>query len=159
MGPLISPEQRERVRGYVERGTAEGARLVSGGRALDDRAGWFFEPTLFADVDPRSAIAQEEIFGPVLSLIAYDDEDDAVAIANDTVYGLAGYVWGGDADRAVGVASRLQAGMVAVNGGTFIGAELPFGGRRQSGMGREWGVAGFEEFLDPKSVGIGSPAP
>jgi aldehyde dehydrogenase (NAD+) len=158
MGPLISLEQRERVSGYVERGTAEGARLVIGGRALDDRDGWFFEPTLFADVDPRAAIAQEEIFGPVLSLIAYDDEDDAVAIANDTVYGLAGYVWGGAVDRAVGVASRLQAGMVAVNGGTFIGAELPFGGRRQSGMGREWGVAGFEEFLDPKSVGIGSPA-
>ena len=91
-------------------------------------------------------------------MIAYDDEDDAVAIANDTVYGLAGYVWGGDAERAMEVARRLRAGMVAVNGGSFIGAELPFGGRRQSGMGREWGVAGFEEFLDLKSVGVGSLA-
>ena len=158
MGPLVSEGQRARVEGYVERGKAEGARLVAGGgRANDLGSGYFFEPTLFADVDSRSAIAQEEIFGPVLSVIAYDDEGDAVAIANDTVYGLAGYVWGGDVDRAVDVARRLQVGMVSVNGGSFIGAELPFGGRRQSGVGREWGVAGFEEFLDLKSVGVGSP--
>ncbi|MGH3109563.1 MAG: aldehyde dehydrogenase family protein [Gaiellaceae bacterium] len=160
MGPLVSDEQRARVEGYVERGRAEGARLVLGGGRREDLApGYFFEPTLFADVDRRSAIAQEEIFGPVLSVIAYDDEDDAVEIANDTVYGLAGYVWGGDTERAVAVARRLRTGMVAVNGGTFIGAELPFGGRRQSGMGREWGVAGFEEFLDLKSVGVGAPPP
>ena len=160
MGPLISEDQRRRVEGYVERGRAEGARLVLGGGRREDLApGYFFEPTLFAGVDSRSAIAQEEIFGPVLSVIAYEDEDDAVAIANDTVYGLAGYVWGSDLDRAVDVARRLRTGMVAVNGGSFIGAELPFGGRRQSGMGREWGVAGFEEFLDLKSVGIGFPQP
>lgn len=158
MGPLISEEQRSRVQRYVERGKAEGARLVVGGGPREDLgSGYFFEPTLFADVDSRSAIAQEEIFGPVLSVIAYDDEDDAVAIANETVYGLAGYVWGGDTERAVDVARRLRTGMVSVNGGSFIGAELPFGGRRQSGMGREWGVAGFEEFLDLKSVGVGSP--
>ena len=157
MGPLISDEQRARVEGYVERGTADGARLVVGGGRRDDLgAGYFFEPTLFADVDPRSAIAQEEIFGPVLSIVSYEDEDDAVAIANDTPYGLAGYVWGGDAERAVEVARRLRAGMVSVNGGSFIGADLPFGGRRQSGFGREWGVAGFEEFLDLKSVGVGA---
>ncbi|MGH3110094.1 MAG: aldehyde dehydrogenase family protein, partial [Gaiellaceae bacterium] len=158
MGPLISEEQRVRVEGYVETGTAEGARLVLGGRRREDLGpGYFFEPTLFADVDSRSAIAQEEIFGPVLSLIAYDGDDDAVEIANGTIYGLAGYVWGGDTERAVAVARRLRTGMVAVNGGSFIGAELPFGGRRQSGMGREWGVAGFEEFLDLKSVGVGAP--
>jgi aldehyde dehydrogenase (NAD+) len=110
-------------------------------------------------VRPDAAIAQEEIFGPVLSVIGYDDEDDAIAIANDTMYGLAGYVWGGDSERAVGVARRMRAGMVSVNGGTFIGADLPFGGRRQSGFGREWGVAGFEEFLDLKSVGVGMPQP
>ena len=158
MGPLVSEEQRRRVEGYVERGKADGARLVAGGGRREDLgSGYFFEPTLFADVDSRSALAQEEIFGPVLSVIAYDDEDDAVAIANGTVYGLAGYVWGGDVERAVDVARRLDTGMVSVNGGSFIGAELPFGGRRQSGMGREWGVAGFEEFLDVKSVGVGAP--
>jgi aldehyde dehydrogenase (NAD+) len=158
MGPLVSEEQRSRVEGYVEQGKAEGARLVVGGGRRDDLGrGYFFEPTLFADVDRRATIAQEEIFGPVLSVITYDDEDDAVEIANDTAYGLAGYVWGGDTERAVGVARRLRTGMVAVNGGSFIGAELPFGGRRQSGMGREWGIAGFEEFLDLKSVGVGSP--
>ena len=160
MGPLISEEQRQRVEGYVERGTAEGARLVVGGaRPHGLGPGYFFEPTLFAGVDSGSTIAQEEIFGPVLSVIAYDDEEAAVAIANDTVYGLAGYVWGGDVERAVEVARRLRTGMVSVNGGSFIGAELPFGGRRQSGMGREWGVAGFEEFLDLKSVGVGAPPP
>jgi aldehyde dehydrogenase (NAD+) len=158
MGPLVSDGQRERVERYIAQGEAEGARLVLGGRRRDDLgSGYFVEPTLFADVDPGSAIAQEEIFGPVLSLIAYDDEDDAVAIANGTVYGLAGYVWGGDEERSIDVARRLRTGMVAVNGGSFIGAELPFGGRRQSGMGREWGIAGFEEFLDLKSVGVGSP--
>jgi aldehyde dehydrogenase (NAD+) len=158
MGPLVSEEQRGRIEGYVERGISEGARLVLGGRRREDLGpGYFFEPTLFAEVDRRSTIAQEEIFGPVLSVLAYDGEDDAVDIANDTVYGLAGYVWGGDVDRAVEVARRLRTGMVSVNGGSFIGAELPFGGRRQSGMGREWGVAGFEEFLDLKSVGVGMP--
>ena len=158
MGPLISEEQRSRVEGYVEKGKSDGATLVIGGGPREDLGpGYFFEPTLFADVNRQSAIAQEEIFGPVLSVIAYDDDDDAVEIANGTVYGLAGYVWGGDTERAMNVARRLRTGMVAVNGGSFIGAELPFGGRRQSGMGREWGVAGFEEFLDLKSVGVGAP--
>ena len=157
MGPLISEEQRERVLGYVERGRAEGAELVLGGGRADDRGpGYYVEPTLFADVDPGATIAQEEIFGPVLSLIAYEDEADAVRIANDSIYGLAAYVWGGDPDRALRVARRLRTGMVAVNGGTFIGAELPFGGRGQSGIGREWGVAGFEEFLELKTVGVGA---
>jgi aldehyde dehydrogenase (NAD+) len=157
MGPLVSAAQRDRVLGYVERGVADGARLVTGGVAAPDRGpGHYVTPTLFSDVDPAAAIAQEEIFGPVLCLIAYDDEDDAVAIANGTVYGLAGYVWSGDPERAARVARRLRAGMVAVNGGSFIGAELPFGGRGQSGSSREWGVAGVEEFLDLKSIGVGS---
>jgi aldehyde dehydrogenase (NAD+) len=156
MGPLISSAQRDRVLGYVEQGRSEGSRLVVGGRRADGLGpGFYVEPTLFADVEPGATIAQEEIFGPVLSVIAYDDEADAVRIANDTVYGLAAYVWGGDPERAVGLARRLRAGMVAVNGGSFIGAELPFGGRGQSGMGREWGVAGFEEFLELKTVGVG----
>jgi aldehyde dehydrogenase (NAD+) len=157
MGPLISERQRERVEGYVARGSGDGARLVVGGRRPADKGpGYYFEPTLFADVDPEAVIAQEEIFGPVLSVIAYDDDDDAVRIANGTVYGLAAYIWGGDAERALGIARRVRSGMVAVNGGSFIDAELPFGGRGQSGIGREWGVAGFEEFLEPKSVGVGS---
>lgn len=156
MGPLVSREQLARVAGYVRAAEDEGARLVVGGRRAEDRGpGHYFEPTLFADVDPSSRLAQEEVFGPVLSIIPYDDEDDAVRLANATVYGLAGYVWGSDAERALEVARRLRCGMVAVNGGSFIGAELPFGGRAQSGNAREWGVAGFEEFLDLKTIGLG----
>lgn len=154
MGPLISEAQRERVEGFVARAVEEGARVVVGGQR-GEGPGFFFEPTLLADVEPDATVAQEEVFGPVLSVIAYEDEDDAVAIANGTIYGLAGYVWGGDPERAVAVARRLRTGMVAVNGGSFIGAELPFGGRGQSGIGREWGVAGFEEFLELKTVGVG----
>jgi aldehyde dehydrogenase (NAD+) len=157
MGPLISEAQRERVEAFVRRGVDEGGRLVAGG-ARRDGPGFHFEPTLLADVEPGATVAQEEVFGPVLSVLAYEDDDEAVEIANGTIFGLAGYVWGGDPERAVGVARRLRTGMVAVNGGTFIGAELPFGGRGQSGIGREWGVAGFEEFLELKSVGVGPPA-
>ena len=156
MGPLVSEAQRDRVEGYVEVGKADGARLLTGGSRAEDRGdGFFFEPTVFADVDPGSRLAQEEIFGPVLSVIPYDDDADAIEIANGTVYGLAAYVWSGDTERAVGVARRLRSGMVGVNGGSFIGAELPFGGIRQSGIGREWGVTGFEEFLEQKTLGVG----
>ena len=154
MGPLISEAQRERVEGMVER-AKESARLVSGGGRAGER-GAYFEPTLFADVEPDSELAREEVFGPVLAVLAYRNEDHAVELANDTVYGLAGYVWGGDVEHATGVARRLRAGMVGVNGGSFIGADLPFGGRGQSGIGREWGVAGFEEFLELKTIGVGS---
>ncbi len=156
MGPLISEAQLARVEGFAEDARGAGAQLVTGGSRLADREGFYFEPTLFADVDPSSALAQDEVFGPVLSLIAYDDDDDAVAIANGTVYGLAGYVWGADGERATAIARRLRVGMASVNGGSFIGAHLPFGGRGQSGIGREWGVAGFEEFLELQSVGIGA---
>ena len=156
MGPLISADQLARVEGFVAEASRTGARLVTGGGRLKDREGFYFEPTLFADVDPASPLAQDEVFGPVLSLIGYDDDDDAVAIANGTVYGLAGYVWGAETERAMAVARRLRVGMVGVNGGSFIGANLPFGGRGQSGIGREWGVAGFEEFLELQSVGVGA---
>ena len=139
MGPLVSEAQRDRVEGYVEVGKADGARLLTGGSRAEDRGdGFFFEPTVFAEVDPGSRLAQEEIFGPVLSVIPYDDDADAIEIANGTVYGLAAYVSSGDTERAVGVARRLRSGMVGVNGGSFIGAELPFSGIRQSGIGREW---------------------
>jgi aldehyde dehydrogenase (NAD+) len=155
MGPLISEPQLERVQGMVDR-AKESSRLVVGGSRVDRDGGYWFEPTLFADVPRDSELAQDEVFGPVLAVIPYRDEEDAVAVANDTVYGLAGYVWSGDAERGTAVARRLRTGMVAVNGGSFIGADLPFGGRRQSGIGREWGVAGFEEFLDLKTVGVGA---
>jgi aldehyde dehydrogenase (NAD+) len=156
MGPLISEGQLERVEGMVERAKGEARLVVGGSRGADRGPGNYFEPTLFADVDPASELAREEVFGPVLALMTYRDEDDAVALANDTVYGLAGYVWGGDTERATAVARRLRTGMVAVNGGSFIGADLPFGGRGQSGIGREWGVAGFEEFLELKTIGVGA---
>jgi aldehyde dehydrogenase (NAD+) len=155
MGPLISEAQIERVQGMVERAKGT-SRLVVGGNRVDRGGGFWFEPTLFADVPRDSELAREEVFGPVLAVIPYADEDDAVALANDTVYGLAGYVWSGDAEHGTAVARRLRTGMVAVNGGSFIGAELPFGGRGQSGIGREWGVAGIEEFLDLKTVGVGA---
>jgi acyl-CoA reductase-like NAD-dependent aldehyde dehydrogenase len=153
LGPLISETQRERVRGYIRKGIDEGATLVTGGaeppEGLDQ--GYFVQPTIFADVDNSMTIAQEEIFGPVLSIIPYDDEDDAVRIANDTVYGLAGGVWSSDLDRAKRVARRMRTGQVDVNGGGF-NIEAPFGGYKQSGNGRELGKYGLDEFLEVKSM-------
>ncbi|MFI9833149.1 aldehyde dehydrogenase family protein [Streptomyces sp. NPDC051913] len=153
MGPLISERQRAKVHGLVERAVADGARLVTGGRPVE-REGFFYEPTLLADVDPASEIAQEEIFGPVLVVIPYDDEDDAVRIANDSVYGLSGAVIGADEDRAVAVARRVRSGSFSINGGLFFGPDAPFGGFKQSGIGREMGVPGLEEFLELKTFGV-----
>jgi aldehyde dehydrogenase (NAD+) len=152
MGPLASAAQRERVLGYVERGAADGARLVAGGRdgGVPDR-GYYVAPTVFADVPPDAAIAQEEIFGPVLSVIRCADEDDAVRIANSTQYGLAGAVWSADVDHAVAVARRLRTGQVDINGARF-NPSAPFGGYKQSGNGRELGRHGLEEFLLIKSL-------
>jgi acyl-CoA reductase-like NAD-dependent aldehyde dehydrogenase len=153
LGPLVSATQRERVRGYIDKGVAEGAKLVTGGseppEGLDK--GYFVRPTVFSDVTPEMTIAQEEIFGPVLAIMPYDDEADAVRIANDTEYGLAGGVWSGDEERAKAVARRIRTGQVEINGGVF-NPLAPFGGYKQSGHGRELGRLGLEEFLTVKSL-------
>jgi aldehyde dehydrogenase (NAD+) len=153
LGPLVSATQRDRVVGYIEKGIAEGATLVTGGpeRPAGLATGYFVRPTVFANVDNQMTIAQEEIFGPVLSIIPYQDEDDAVNIANDTVYGLSGGVWSGDPERAKRVARRLRTGQVEVNGGKF-NPLAPFGGYKQSGNGRELGKFGLEEFLEVKAM-------
>jgi betaine-aldehyde dehydrogenase len=153
LGPLISDVQRERVRDYIKKGIAEGATLVTGGAEAPEglARGYYVKPTVFADVRPNMTIAQEEIFGPVLSILTYEDEDDAVRVANDTIYGLAAGVWSKDPERAKRVARRIRAGQVDINGGAF-NALAPFGGYKQSGNGRELGKLGFEEFLEVKSL-------
>jgi aldehyde dehydrogenase (NAD+) len=150
MGPLISERQRDKVDGMVQRAVAAGARLVTGGKRVEP--GFFYSPTVLSGVDPASEIAQEEVFGPVLAVIPYDGEDDAVRIANDTVFGLSGAVYGRDEDRATAVARRIRSGTISINGGNFSGADAPFGGYKQSGLGREMGVAGLEEFLERKTL-------
>ena len=152
LGPLISSNQRQRVEGYITKGKAEGARLVTGGvRPAAFSKGYYVEATVFADVKSPMTIAQEEIFGPVLSILPYDTEDEAVRIANDTIYGLAGGVWSGDAERAMRVARKMRTGQVDVNGGRY-NPLAPFGGYKQSGVGRELGVYGLEEYLQVKSI-------
>ncbi|WIM86030.1 aldehyde dehydrogenase family protein [Candidatus Mycobacterium wuenschmannii] len=152
MGPLINERQREKVDGMVQRAVADGATLVTGGTKLDP--GYFYAPTLLTNVDPDSEIAQQEIFGPVLAVIAFDDDDDAVRIANNSIYGLAGAVFSADQDRALAVARRIRAGSFSVNGGNYFSADAPFGGFKQSGVGREMGVAGLEEFLERKTIAV-----
>ncbi|HJQ67561.1 MAG TPA: aldehyde dehydrogenase family protein [Blastocatellia bacterium] len=153
LGPLVSEAQRERVRNYIKKGVEEGATLVTGGAEPPEglERGYFVRPTVFADVRNDMTIAREEIFGPVLSIIPYEDEDDAVRIANDTIYGLAGGVWSADAERAKRVARRLRTGQVDINGGSF-NPFAPFGGYKQSGNGRELGRYGLEEYLEVKSL-------
>lgn len=152
LGPLISAAQRDRVEAYVRAGVDQGARIVCGGKRPDGFArGFFYEPTLLADVTNDMVVAQEEIFGPVLVAIAYDDDDDAVRIANDSIYGLSGAVFSADEDRAIGVARRIRTGTMSINGGVWYGCDVPFGGYKQSGIGREMGVAGFEEYLQTRA--------
>ena len=153
MGPLISAKQRDRVLGYIDKGVAEGAKLVmGGGRPAHLPTGWYVEPTLFVDVDNSMTIAQEEIFGPVLVVIPFEDDDDAVRIANDSPYGLAGGVFSASLERSLNVAHRVRAGMMGVNGGAPVAADLPFGGYKNSGLGRQNGTAGFDQYLETKAV-------
>ncbi|MGW3158369.1 aldehyde dehydrogenase family protein [Streptomyces sp. NPDC001089] len=151
IGPVVNAKQQARVLGYIEKGVAEGARLVAGGPEAPRLQGYFVSPTVFADVEPGMTIAQEEIFGPVLSILRYADEEDAVRIANGTVYGLAGAVWAGDEAEAVAFARRLDTGQVDINGGRF-NPRAPFGGYKQSGVGRELGTHGLSEYLQTKSL-------
>lgn len=153
MGALASATQQARVREYIERGIAEGAELVTGGPGMPEglAKGFFVKPTVFGRVHPKAAIAQEEIFGPVLSILTYKDEDEAVRIANDSIYGLAGAVWAGDDARAMRIARRIRTGQVDINGGAW-NTQAPFGGFKQSGIGRENGKYGLEEYLEYKSL-------
>ncbi|BBX00387.1 aldehyde dehydrogenase [Mycolicibacterium moriokaense] len=152
-GPLISERQRERVQGYLDSASDEGGRFAcGGGRPADRDTGFFIEPTVIAGLDNNAKVAREEIFGPVLTVIAHDGDDDAVRIANDSPYGLSGTVFSPDLDRANAVAARLRVGTVNVNGGVWYSADMPFGGYKQSGIGREMGLAGFEEYLEIKAI-------
>jgi aldehyde dehydrogenase (NAD+) len=155
-GPQVSAKQRDRVMSYIESGIREGATLaVGGGRPKHLPKGYFVEPTLFTDVDNSMTIAQEEIFGPVLTVIPYEDDDDAVRIANDSPYGLSGGVYSASQDRALAIAARVRTGSISVNGGDWYGADGPYGGYKTSGIGRQNGTEGFETYLQTKLIGIG----
>jgi aldehyde dehydrogenase (NAD+) len=156
MGPQVNARQRERVLAYIEQGKSEGARLLlGGGRPAHLEKGYYVEPTVFVDVTNDMTIAREEIFGPVLAVITYDDEEDAIRIANDSDFGLSGSVWSASEERGLSVARRIRTGTINVNGGNFYGADAPFGGYKQSGVGREMGPEGFEEYLETKTIAIG----
>ena len=153
MGPVVSARQRDRVLGYIEKGQEEGAKLVfGGGRPSHLPKGWFVEPTLFVDVDNTMTIAQEEIFGPVRCVIPYEDDDDAVRIANDSKYGLSGGVVSASEERATAIARRIRTGSIGVNGGLWYGADSPYGGYKDSGVGRQCGPEGFEQYLETKAI-------
>jgi acyl-CoA reductase-like NAD-dependent aldehyde dehydrogenase len=160
MGPLVSQRQQQRVRNYIESGQQEGARLVIGGTEMPDGLdrGWYVRPTLFAAADNAMRIAREEIFGPVITVIPYRDEDDAVVLANDSDYGLAGSVWTADTDRALAIAKRIRTGTLGINQGYTMDPVAPFGGVKASGYGRELGPEGLDGYLDTKSIAISSGA-
>lgn len=154
-GPQISETQRQKVLGLVSRAVDAGARLVTGGGVPENLpVGYYTQPTLLADVDPDSEIAQEEVFGPVLAVIPYDTDDEAIAIANNSIYGLSGEVSGGDLERAFNVATRMRTGNVTINGKSHFGIGSPFGGTKQSGLGYRNGVEGYKEYLDAKTIGM-----
>lgn len=153
MGPLISSAHLDRVEGFVDRAVADGARVVAGGaRSKDRQSGFFFQPTILTDVSADAFIAQEEVFGPVLTVLRYSGDDEAVAVANNSPYGLGGAVWGTDVDRAVAIARGMRTGQVSING--TIPGDAPFGGFGQSGIGREGGVMGLREYMEPKAIGV-----
>ena len=156
IGPLVSHRQQERVRGYIQTGQHEGAQLVTGGTALPEglERGWYVQPTLFARADNTMRIAREEIFGPVITVIPYRDEEDAVAIANDSDYGLAGSVWTADTDRGLSIAGRIRTGTFGINQGYTMDPFAPFGGVKASGYGRELGSEGLDGYLDTKSIAV-----
>ena len=152
-GPVISARQRDRIQSYLDSAIAEGGRFACGGGSPADRdRGFFIEPTVIAGLDNNARVAREEIFGPVLTVIAHDGDDDAVRIANDSPFGLSGTVFSPDLDRANAVAARMRVGTVNINGGVWYSADMPFGGYKQSGIGREMGLAGFEEYLETKAI-------
>lgn len=154
-GPQISEQQRQKVLALVKGGIEAGGRLVTGGGIPEHLpVGYYVQPTLLADVDPDSQIAQEEIFGPVLTVTPYDTDDDAVAIANNSIYGLSGEVSSGDVDRAMAVAMRMRTGNVTINGKSHFGITSPFGGTKQSGLGRRNGAEGYREYLEGKTIGL-----
>jgi aldehyde dehydrogenase (NAD+) len=155
-GPVISARQRDRVQGYLDSAIDEGGKFAcGGGRPADRETGYFIEPTVIAGLDNAAKVAREEIFGPVLTVIAHDGDDDAVRIANDSPYGLSGTVFSTDPNRAADIAARMRVGTVNVNGGVWYSADMPFGGYKQSGIGREMGRAGFEEYLETKAIATG----
>ncbi len=154
MGPVVSKKQLDRVKAYVDIGVAEGATLLAGGNIRTDLGtGWFIEPTCFVDVNNDMRIAREEIFGPVLVVIPFEDDEDAIRIANDSPYGLSGAVSSGSLERSLKIAKRIRTGTMSVNGGVPITGDLPFGGYKQSGIGRAWGVEGIEEYMETKMLG------
>jgi acyl-CoA reductase-like NAD-dependent aldehyde dehydrogenase len=153
MGPLISEGQRQKVDGIVKRAVDAGATVVAGGHPLDG-PGFFYAPTVLTNVDPDSEVAQDELFGPVLVVIPFEDDDDAVRIANNSIFGLSGAVYSSDVERALSVARRIRTGTVGVNGGSWYAPDAPFGGYKQSGVGRESGVAGLAEFLEIKTLAV-----
>jgi acyl-CoA reductase-like NAD-dependent aldehyde dehydrogenase len=155
MGPLISEKQRDKVDGIVQRAVAAGATLVTGGQRIDP--GFFYAPTLLTNADPDSEVAQDELFGPVLVVIPFDDDDDAVRIANNSIFGLSGTVLSSNDDRAVAVARKIRTGTVSVNGGAWFAPDSPFGGYKQSGIGREMGLPGLDEFLERKTIAVPIP--
>ncbi|MCD4524292.1 aldehyde dehydrogenase family protein [Nocardioides sp. cx-173] len=159
-GPLITADQQAKVAGYVERAIADGAKVVVGGEIPQDKgAGYWYAPTLIVNADENSEIAQDELFGPVLVLLAHDGEEDAIRIANNSIFGLSGAVWGADRERALKVARAIRTGTFAVNGGSYYAPDAPFGGYKQSGLGREMGLASFGEFLQHKTIAESVAAP